>query len=102
MISVDIKQAFPELKPTVEKVLAERGRVYNKYGPFKEHAVICQNLKDTVRQTSGWTRLSEDKRQALETIMDKIARILTGDPEYTDNWIDIQGYAKLAEEGCKP
>src|SRR5690606_10084595 len=28
----------------------------------------------------------------------KIARILIGDPNYADNWHDIQGYAKLVEE----
>jgi hypothetical protein len=27
----------------------------------------------------------------------KITRILTGDPNYTDNWHDIAGYAKLVE-----
>lgn len=35
-------------------------------------------------------------------IADKIARILNGDPEYRDNWHDIAGYAKLAEDRCQP
>ena len=34
----------------------------------------------------------------LGTIADKIGRILSGDPNYADNWHDIQGYAKLVED----
>jgi hypothetical protein len=54
-----------------------------------------------MRGCSGWGRLTPDKRQALTVIADKIARILNGDPEYKDNWHDIGGYAKLAEDRCK-
>ena len=36
-----------------------------------------------------------DQREALEMIQHKVARILNGDPTYTDNWIDIAGYATL-------
>ena len=34
-------------------------------------------------------------REALEMIVHKIARIVNGDPNYIDNWIDICGYSKL-------
>lgn len=83
-----------ELKDT----LAERGA---RYGDFTDHALIAQGLQDVIRAPEGWDRLSADKKQALTVIADKIARILSGDPEYTDNWHDIQGYAKLAEDRCK-
>jgi len=39
--------------------------------------------------------LNNDQREALEMIAHKIARILNGDPNYADNWIDIAGYATL-------
>lgn len=45
--------------------------------------------------SSGWSRLAPDQAQALDTIADKIARILNGDPNYDDNWRDIAGYATL-------
>lgn len=77
--------------------LAERGA---RYGDFTEHAGIAQLLQDVLRETAGWSRLSPDKRQALTVIADKLARIVTGDPEYRDNWHDIQGYARLAEDRC--
>ena len=82
---------------SVENTLAERGA---RYGDFTDHAVIAQNLQTIMRGSVGWTRLTADKRQALTVIADKIARILNGDPNYRDNWHDIQGYAKLAEDRC--
>jgi hypothetical protein len=39
--------------------------------------------------------LAQDQREALEMIAHKIARILNGDPNYSDNWIDVAGYATL-------
>ena len=79
----------------LEETLKERG---NRYGDFSDHAVIAQNIQDVMRAGDGWQRLDAAKRQALTVIADKIARILSGDPEYADNWHDIQGYAKLVEE----
>lgn len=79
--------------------LAERGA---RYGDFTDHAAIAQDLQDRMRDTYGWVHLSRDKRQALTVIADKIARVLSGDPEYRDNWHDISGYAKLAEDRCAP
>ncbi len=82
----------------VEKTLAERGA---RYGDFTHHAAIAQQLQDIMRGPSGrWENLSYVQAQALTVIADKIARILSGDPDYTDNWHDIQGYAKLAEDRC--
>ena len=83
---------------SVDDTLAERG---SRYGDFTDHARLAQNLQDEMRGATGWYNLSMDKRQALTVIADKIARILNGDPEYRDNWHDIQGYAKLAEDRCK-
>lgn len=75
--------------------LAERGA---RYGKFEDHAVIAQGLKAQMWATEGWARLAPDQRQALEVIQDKVARILNGDPDYTDNWHDIAGYSRLVED----
>lgn len=80
---------------TLENTLHERG---SRYGDFKDHAVIAQDLQDVMRAAPGWARLDKTQRQALSVIADKIARILNGDPNYADNWHDIQGYARLVEE----
>ena len=93
---------------SIENTLAERG---NRYGDFTDHARLCQDLKDVmttfavVQNTPNsvavhfpWSALPATHKQALEVIADKIARILSGDPNYADNWHDIQGYAKLVED----
>ena len=80
---------------SIEKTLEERGK---RYGDFYTHSIICQAIKDRMNSTEGWRRLADDQKQALEVIADKIARILNGDPNYHDNWHDIQGYAKLVAD----
>lgn len=82
-------------QPNITTTLQERG---NRYGSFFDHANIAQNTKNYWQDMPGWARMKNDQRQALEVIADKIARILNGDPNYVDNWHDIQGYAKLVED----
>ena len=89
---------------SVQKTLDERG---SRYGDFTDHAEIAQRIQTAMRarpgeyetvNSQGWMRLSDVQKQALTVIADKIARILSGDPNYADNWHDIQGYAKLVED----
>lgn len=68
-----------------------------RYGEFIHNAEIAQDLKDRLREAPNFETLSADKRETLDMIMTKISRILSGDPEYSDNWHDIQGFAKLIE-----
>lgn len=93
----------------INSTLSERG---DRYGDFTGHAAIAQRLMDSMRgsvsikmngdrQNFVFETLSPVHRQALTVIADKIARILNGDPNYRDNWHDIQGYAKLAEDRCE-
>lgn len=82
----------------IESTLGERGK---RYGDFTDHALIAQDLQDVMRRShdgKGWARCNHVQRQALTVIADKIARILSGDPNYHDNWHDIQGYARLVED----
>lgn len=79
----------------IETTLTERGA---RYGEFKDHAVIAQDLQDAMRRPAGWLLLKPDQKQALTVIADKIARMLNGDPAYLDNWHDMIGYARLVEK----
>ena len=76
----------------IEEILKERGE---RYGAFKDHAEICQNFKRVMRLGNSWKECTDSQKQALEVIADKIARMLNGDPNYEDNWVDIIGYAQL-------
>lgn len=81
----------------VDAILQERG---NRYGVFIDHARIAQSFKNYVRNTHGkkFDEMAFDQKEALDMIFHKIARILNGDPDYADSWIDIAGYAKLVAD----
>lgn len=76
----------------IEKTLEERGK---RYGSFKGHASISQSFKDVMYNTPRWRYLSTSQQESLEMIGHKIGRILNGDPNYIDSWVDIAGYAQL-------
>lgn len=77
--------------------LDERGR---RYGAFVGHAAVTQELKRVVRGALSVRakQLDDDQLEALEMILHKIGRIVNGDPDYADSWVDIAGYAKLVSD----
>lgn len=82
----------------VDATLTERGA---RYGKFKDHAKITQELKRAIfRHMDNVSRVEPDADQleALEMICHKIGRIVNGDPDYVDSWVDIAGYAKLVAD----
>jgi hypothetical protein len=83
----------------IETTLEQRGQ---RYGQFTGHARIAQNLKRAMQDSPNWESLSDDKKEALEMVVHKIARILNGDPEYHDSWHDIIGYTKLVADTLTP
>ena len=86
---------------TLTQTLTERG---NRYGPFVGHAEVTQQLKNVAYQFNdfeSWDKLAPDQKEALEMIFHKIGRILNGDPNYDDSWVDIAGYAQLVADRLK-
>lgn len=79
----------------MDEILAERG---SRYGVFAENAEIAQEIKQVFRGRFNFCALSHDQREAIDMIATKISRILTGDPNYSDNWRDIEGFARLVAE----
>jgi len=81
----------------INEVLSERG---SRYGKFKDHAEVTQKLKYIIRLHMGarYDRLETDQQEALDMIAHKIGRIVNGDPNYADSWVDIAGYAKLVAD----
>lgn len=97
--------------PDIETTLAERGAAY---GAYPSHAEIAYGFKLFLRHDpgfpdiasapyrDGYLRLSPSQAHALDVIMDKVARILNGNPAYHDNWRDIAGYATLVLKDLTP
>lgn len=81
----------------IDAILTERG---SRYGSFRDHAEITYALKMTAVDFAHkkGTQLQCDQAEALDMIFHKIGRILNGDPNYADSWVDIAGYAKLVAD----
>ena len=81
----------------VDEVLNERGE---RYGKFIGHAAVAQLLKNCIATElkCRGKNLAYDQQEALDMICHKIARIVNGDPDYADSWVDIAGYATLVAE----
>jgi len=77
----------------ITKILEERERTH---GRFTDNAHTAQHLKTTFRSKEAWHRMDYKKREALDCIAMKLARIINGDENISDHWYDIAGYATLA------
>ena len=86
-----------EQKMTITQVLTERG---NRYGKFTGHAEVTQMLKAVISTALSKRNktLAPDQQEALDMICHKIGRIVNGDPDYADSWVDIAGYAQLVAD----
>lgn len=84
-----------------EKLADTLSKRKHTHGEFTEYSSISQRLKLTALGGSKNYEMTEVQNEALDMILGKIARIVTGDPNHADNWHDIAGYAKLAEDRIK-
>lgn len=80
---------------TISSTLAARGA---RYGLFAKHAEYAMCFKEICRDSTSWSKMKADQKEALDMISHKLGRILNGDPNYSDSWIDIAGYAKLVAD----
>lgn len=82
---------------TIDTILDQRG---SRYGAFKGHAEVTQSLKRVVIDALAERGkiLADDQYEALDMIFHKIGRIINGDADYDDSWVDIAGYAQLVAD----
>jgi len=71
-----------------------------EYGKFIEGAEVIQMLKRVVQNAlnNRDKTLAHDQAEALDMIIHKIGRIINGNPDVIDHWLDIAGYAQLVAD----
>jgi len=71
-----------------------------EYGKFIEGAEVMQMLKRVVQAAlnNRDKTLAHDQAEAMDMIIHKIGRIVNGNPDVVDHWLDIAGYAKLVAD----
>lgn len=67
------------------------------HGHFCHHATVTQTLKQDVNEALALSgvKLSMVQKEAIDMILHKVGRIVSGNPNHKDHWVDIAGYAKL-------
>ena len=85
--------AGPGPDATVREVLGRRELTHGFYGRTSSVAAAIRNALGV---GLGYHTMSPGKRIAVDEIALKLARIVCGDPNYPDHWIDIAGYAEKA------
>lgn len=69
----------------------------DQHGGMEAVGQLAQNMKDDLRTGDNWHRLTPGEREALDMIVHKIGRILSGaDPHDPQHWEDVAGYAHAA------
>lgn len=89
------KSSWKKIEEEVNQTLDARAATY---GQFIHVSHVSQAIKEILRNSNNWDNLSDDHREALETIATKMGRIMNGDPNYHDSWHDIAGYAQLVAD----
>jgi len=94
-----VKEActFTPKKEGVDTILDDRG---TNYGTFLSLSQVTQRLKAVAHQFAGQHNktFDADQAEALDMIFTKVGRILNGDSNHIDSWIDIAGYATLVAD----
>jgi hypothetical protein len=94
----------PEMVPTpdltaanIEDLLNDRAK---DYGKFKDGAALMQSIKRLLAEHARVhdKLFADDQWEAIEMIVHKMARIVNGNPDKVDNWVDIAGYATLVAD----
>jgi predicted transcriptional regulator len=90
-------RAEAEADNDVDTILNERATTY---GSFEDVAGCAQEIKNAIRICNN-SELDDDQIEALDMIASKIARVVNGNPNHIDSWIDIAGYATLVADRLK-
>jgi hypothetical protein len=82
---------------TTDQLLEQRGKTH---GSFEQNAAISQAIKALFHSYGHYPTENPVQCEALDMIALKLSRILSGQANYADHWLDLAGYSRLAAEAC--
>lgn len=77
---------------TIERLVEQRE---STHGDFSKSSTFIQDVKELMRQSPNWDKMTDAQRQVLEMDIHKTGRILYGEHSFKDHWLDKQGYVQL-------
>jgi len=87
-----------KLQQIIEKQKLPNDVLYirnNTHGNFEESAVFVQSMALLVREAKNWDNMPFTQKEAIEMILHKMGRIMFGDFNFSDHWVDIAGYSTI-------
>ena len=78
----------------VAQLHQERGE---KYGAWQKQALVSQAIKEAYK-VGNYDKCTDQVKEKLDMIANKLSRILNGDQFHEDSWDNIAGYATLPNE----
>jgi hypothetical protein len=94
----------PEVEAKAEPEVSGVGKVLDaradQYGSFMQSSDTVIRIKGIMHNAvaRNAVHLYPDQLQALDMIATKLSRIVHGNPNHLDSWIDIAGYATLVAD----
>lgn len=95
LIGAAVKARYPVPVQDVVEIIRDRRTVH---GDFRDHAEYTQRIKQVLHSSPNWLKLTVTQKEGLEMLAHKVGRILAGDPNHADHWLDIEGYARITRE----
>ena len=97
LLQYDDERAMEPTETDLDETLDERAQ---DYGKFKDGAALMQGIKRLLADHARAHNktFADDQWEALEMIVHKMARIVNGNPDKVDSWVDIAGYATLVAD----
>jgi hypothetical protein len=94
VLQYDDEVTMEPLETDIDETLDNRAQ---DYGKFKDGAALMQGIKRLLADHARAHNktFADDQWEALEMIVHKMARIVNGNPDKVDSWVDIAGYATL-------
>jgi hypothetical protein len=71
------------------------------YGRIEDNAQITWDIMEVVMRSPSWAKTDAVFRHWVYMTAHKVARALSGDPDYLDNPIDVEGYSHLLVQHIK-
>jgi hypothetical protein len=70
-------------------LLADRQRTH---GRFTDVSTCSQRFKEIARTCPSWASMTLPMREAIDMVLHKLCRALSGDSRHRDHWDDVVGY----------
>ena len=84
-----------EEQPYLKEVLNQRQKTH---GEFSEVSKTYADFIKILEKTGFFNKCEDHHRLAIDVIFQKLARILNGDMNFYDHWVDICGYSELVKK----